>query len=1347
MKKTLLYLIILLGCTPCCHAQLGKLYMGDKFLLSSISSKIIQDDYGRIWIGTRNGINVYDGYRFRNLQKENKNNLGLDNNYINEIYQDSHGNIYIGNNDGVQVFKGDRFYDVHLLDKYKKEVGGYVACIYQRRDGEVLISIPGRGIFQLRNDTIAQAWDVKHQDFNTVHRIFEDDRGRLWLLTQDKVFVKEKTGRWNTCKIQDDSTGPFQDICQGQDKRIYIASVNGGLYRLQPNNNTFVLECIPASRHIPLSTIMPSKNGNIILGSDGMGAFRYDPRTQQLQRVNLYCKEFDINRTKIVSILEDNDGNLWFSLFQKGIFMQPSQEFGFQYLGYKSHTFNVIGEACVMATRFGNDGTLWVSTDKGGLYALTDKGELKRHYMPGNGTNGTPYTILGISEDENDRLWVATFLQGAGWIDKTTGDYHRLSCTYNNASNVFDVIADKFHHLWIGTMGDGLKRVDLLTGKVTEYKEGARQNAIGNNYVNQLSLSPDGNRLYVGSCGGVYCLDIRTGKWMSFSGKDVLLPNISINDMVENQQQLWIATLNGLCRYDLRKKSFKWYTTEEGLADNNISAIRIDGENRVWVSTYCGLSCLSPGTGDVQNYYANDGLQGNEFSEGVSCMAPNGYLAFGGMGGVTLFHPKDIRHHSKKLSIQLTDFTVGGDIVTAGMKSGSYTITDTTTIASQSFDLGHEDNSFTIAFSTLSFANPERIVYAYRVNDENWTVLQPGVNEITFSHLQAGAYHFEVKASDGNADSDTREFTVVIHPAWYFSGWAKVFYVLLIIAATAWVFNVQRRKAQDRLRLQEHIHSEELGEAKLRFFMNISHEIRTPMTLIITPLLSLIKTDKDATRQGVYEIIRRNAERILHLINQMMDLRKIDKGQMALKMQETNLISFIKDVYELFLLQAKAKNITLRYAHDTEELPAWIDRDNFDKVVMNILSNAFKFTPSGGEVIISITHDDKMAHLSVKDNGEQIPADKLEKIFERFYQSPASINNRKMGTGIGLDLTRSLVELHHGTITARNNDDGHGCEFVVTIPLGKEHLMPEELYRENARPEKDISPLVNLTESDLETEDANEMLKGNVTSSRLKLAIVEDDDEIRAYLRQELAGNFIVSEYRNGAEGLMGILKNIPDLVISDILMPEMDGNTLCLKLKTNVNTNHVPVILLTAQANDENKLEGLETGADAYIVKPFNMDILRRTIFNLLNARNILRNKYSGQEGQTSKVNAISMKSPDEKLLEKVMAVINRNLDNSDLSVDMIAAEVGISRVHLHRKMKKLTNQTPHDFIRNIRLKQAANLLATQDHNITEVMYACGFSNSASFSTTFKNFYGMSPREYMKEHRKQEEGMRTRDI
>ena len=557
------------------------------------------------------------------------------------------------------------------------------------------------------------------------------------------------------------------------------------------------------------------------------------------------------------------------------------------------------------------------------------------------------------------------------------------------------------------------------------------------------------------------------------------------------------------------------------------------------------------------------------------------------------------------------------------------------------------------------------------------------MNILTLSHLPQGTYRFRVKAERNNIETPIKEFVVVIHSPWYRSAWAYFFYAM-IIGMFAWQYLAYRRhKEQDRLRLQAHIHAEEMGEAKLRFFMNMSHEIRTPMTLILTPLLSLIKNDTDPNRKGVYETIRRNAERILSLINQMMDLRKIDKGQMQMRMRETNLVGFAKDIYNLFDSQAKAKQIKFLFNHDSEEIPVWIDRQNFDKVFMNVLSNAFKYTPTGGEIGINLTHNAESATIAIYDNGECIPEDKINKIFDRFYQTPTSINDRYVGTGIGLDLTRSLVELHHGTITVHNLEKG--CEFVITIPMGNSHLNSDEMLLDDETTET-ITPELIL-EEEPEPEPTNPMAEMMAQNRRMTLVIAEDDEEIRNYLENELSSDYEVHACTNGREALGEIIRTKPDLVLSDIMMPEMDGNTLCTRLKTNINKHR------------------------------------------------LLRLKYERNDNLEEQVDEIRLKSPDEKLLERIMECINKNLNNSDLSVDMIADTVGISRVHLHRKMKDLTGQTPHDFIRNIRLKKAAQLLANQGMNVTEVMYACGFANSASFSTVFKKFYGMSPRDYMREH------------
>ncbi len=1311
------------------HAQTGKLFDAEEQLSSSFVSQVYLDTDGFLWVATRNGLNKYDGYQFRILKKEKSADMGMASNYVNCILQDRNGLFYVGMYGALQSFNGYRFKDIKVYDLQNHVMPPYVTCFTERKNGDVMIGTSGHGLLRLTDKENAHQVGGALKDIIGVHRMMEDRQQRLWLVTEEQGLV---------CYVGDKAYRYFEDevfcsqlrvVCEGKDGKIYVGTSRSGVYVLTEKG---LFEHVAVTGNLPIIDIYATKKGDLLLGYDGKGMGIFNPQTGTLTNNPYYSREVDLSMSKCYSIVEDNTGNVWLGLLQKGIYKQPRLESRFQYMGYKLGTRNLIGEACVTSVLIDSRGWTWIGTDKDGLYCFDNKVQPVYHYK-----DNVPGTILSMTEDLQGHIWIGSYREGCGWIDVGSRTYHRQQLPQSGEVSIFDLECDRQGNLWLGTMGDGLLRIDHATKEVKTYLSeentvrDRKTNSIINNYISQLSLSPDGKRIYLATTMGVCCMDIATEDWTKVFGANTLNYGMPTRSVKEYNNKLWIGTNNGLYSYNLSTKELRHLDMQKGLADNGIASIEQDRQGMIWVGTDHGLCRYNPKTQLTQSFFIDNGLQGNEFSDGASSISAQGTLIFGGVGGVTWFKPSDIKQTDWKADVKLTAFSVNDELVTPATKSGWYHVTDTTVIASKRFVLSYSDNSFTIQLSTLTYDNPEHIVYSYRINKEDWVRLQPGVNEITFSHMSPGKYDFSVIAQRNNQTTEERCFTVFIHAPWYRSTLAYIVY-LLIIAFIAWRFFLyRRRKEQDNLRLQEHIHAEEMGEAKLRFFMNISHEIRTPMTLIVSPLLSLMKHDDDPHRRSLYETIRRNAERILGLINQMMDLRKIDKGQMQMHMRETDLIGFVGDIYTLFAQQAKAKNIQFSYEPDTQVLPVWVDRGNFDKVIVNILSNAFKFTPTGGIIRIGITHDDKQASISIYDNGETIPEDKLERIFERFYQSPSSVNDRNVGTGIGLDLTRSLVELHHGTISAHNNKEGDGCEFVVTIPMGKDHLKPEEIMTEI----EEVTPMTSLIEEE-NTADVPIEKELPKTSRQQTIVIAEDDSEIRDYLIQELSDTYKVIGCENGKEALTEVLKSVPDLLISDVMMPEMDGNTLCSKVKGNPSTSHMPVILLTAKNRDEDQLEGLETGADAYIIKPFNLDILRRTIINLIHTHRMLRLKYGRNDQLEQQVEEVQMSSPDEKLLERIMVVINKNIGNAELSVDAIAEEVGISRVHLHRKMKELTGQTPHDFIRNIRLKQAANLLASHNMNITEVMYACGFNNSASFSTIFKKFYGMSPREYMNEQK-----------
>ena len=600
--------------------------------------------------------------------------------------------------------------------------------------------------------------------------------------------------------------------------------------------------------------------------------------------------------------------------------------------------------------------------------------------------------------------------------------------------------------------------------------------------------------------------------------------------------------------------------------------------------------------------------------------------------------------------------------------------------------------------------------------------------------------------SHGNL-SEIRTVKILITPPWYEMWWAYCIYAFLFGLLVLGIVNYILSRMRHRREIMKREHAEQLNEAKLQFFINISHEIRTPMTLIINPLEKLLAEKKGGEVQKTYLMIYRNAQRILRLINQLMDIRKLDKGQMFMKFRETDMVGFIDDVMLTFDYMARKKKIRFSFEHVMPQLKVWVDMNNFDKILMNIFSNAFKYTPEQGEITVTLstgrdsTRRDPLKEyfeITVTDNGIGLDREKIERIFERFYQIDNDVTKSNFGTGIGLHLSRSLVELHHGIILAENREDAPGSRFIIRIPLGSAHLRTDELEDVEAI----ITPhtvLVKPEKTDLEgafeEEEDEESKKAGKSKNRMRILIVEDEEEILSYLKEELEGDYRIMTRKNGREAYDTILADTPDLVISDIMMPEMDGLSLCRKIKQNTNVNHVPVILLTAKSKPEDTMEGMATGADAYMVKPFNTELLKSTIANLIANRRLLKSKFSGAQQQEDKVQKLSMKSADEILMSKIMKVINENLSNPDLNVEMLAANVGLSRVHVHRKLKELTNLSARDFIKNIRLQQAAALLKEKKLTVSEVAYATGYTNLSHFSSSFKEVHGMSPKEYMLAH------------
>lgn len=1370
MKAQILFLFsiycFLIGSTPVMKAQTGKFYSTDKELSNSLINAVYQDRKGFIWIATENGLNKFDGTRFSIYRHNATDSTSLKNNYVRTLFEDSRGNFWIGCINGLQRYDRatDNFHELFISRKDGRK-NPHITSIIERRNGDLWIATSGQGAISLKKNSNPASFHIETEltdqiGSNYLNVIFEDSRQNLWIATEEKGLYRysPESKELKSYKAPYHIAGDdVSAICEDAHGQIFVGTLTKGLFRLSSRQEGNFEPVLYQNRmNLNIRTLIIDTRGKLIIGTDGEGVKEYQPQQDIIVDSEINAGPFDFSKSKVHSLIEDKDHNLWLGIFQKGLILVPGISNKFDYYGYKSIHNNTIGSSCVMAIHTDEQATIWIGTDNDGLYAINDQGKQLRHYTHQAGNpQSVPGTILCLYEDSNQELWLGSYFDGLARMNKQTGTCQDATSLLQGNLNagkpkVSCIIEDKNKNLWVGTYGSGLYKINLPTQHVTYYESTRNENddwsinRLPNDWISYLLEDKEG-MIWIGTYKGLAVLNPQTDNFINYKKQNNLLPGYVVYSLLESSNgEIWAGTSEGLVCLNKDRLTPVLFTTADGLPSDIICGLAEDEKKNIWISTHQGISKLNPPEKKFINYYAGDGLQGNEFTRTAVFKDKRGKIFFGGTNGVTAFYPQDITEIKKEMNVLITGFHVANRPVKKGDKSGNNVITDTAVMDTEQFTLAYNENTFSIDFSVLEFSNPDRISYQYKIKElgDEWISTQPGTNRVTYSSLKPGKYTFSVQARDHNNFSNIRTVTIAITPPWYQTWWAKVIWgclgALLIYALTMYILS----RIRHRQEVMRQKHMEQINEAKLQFFINILHEIRTPMTLIISPLEKLLAEHSE--KQPVYLMIYRNAQRILRLINQLMDIRKLDKGQMHLKFRETDIVGFINDLMQTFNYQAQKKNITFTFEKELEgadSLKVWIDLNNFDKVLMNVLSNAFKYTHEGGniEVLLKTGHNDAYRgalkdyfEIDITDNGIGIDKNKIEQIFERFYQIDNDMTQSNFGTGIGLHLSRSLVELHHGIIKAENREDGQGTRFIIRLPLGSNHLKAEELENpEETGSEPTISQLPKDSIYETEEENKTNEYRKHKAKTRYRVLIVEDDEEIRRYIRSELDSDFRIYECTNGREGLETILKEKPDLVISDVMMPEMDGITLCRKIKQNININHIPIILLTAKSKAEDQIEGLEIGADAYIVKPFNTELLRTTISNLIANRERLRGKLVGEQQVEEKITKIEMKSNDEILMSKVMKTINDHLADPTLNVEMLAANVGMSRVHMHRKLKELTNQSARDFIRSIRLKQAANLLREKNLSVSEVAYATGFSNLSHFSNTFRDFYGISPSEY----------------
>ena len=1356
-KAPLIVLLFCLVVLPLA-AQTGKFYSTNNELSSSLINQIFQDKRGFIWIATEYGLNRFDGLRFSNYKHMSGDSTSIKNNYVRTLYEDSRQNLLVGCIDGLMKYDSetDTFREIPMI-RAGKQVFPHVTQMQKLHNGEIWAVTTGQGIFRLdeeKQQAVSIDAIMKQVNYNFQSNLYEDSDYNIWIGTEGHGLIcylpaTQEVRIFRYPAINDNYVSAI-----GEDKygNLFIGTQKHGLSRYDREQNRFVPVPYTGSEELAIYCLT-LVDDHLLIGTDGQGLKTYNRMTGKIEDYSINSAPLDFSEGKIHAILEDRDKNLWVGLFQKGIVLIPKQENPFEYYGNKSIYYNPIGQGCVMSIYQDSNHHLWVAADNEGVFELDAEGRRLRHYQPGNNPRSMANTIMCMYEDTNGDFWLGSYTRGLAKLNRRTGE-----CEYPlpvDNEKIFSIAEDRHKNLYIATFGSGFYQYNLVTKELKHYESSKDEtgdltrNELANDWVNYIFCDSEG-MIWLGHYKGISCFNPANESFINYRKVNTLVEDrVGYVVQEDHAGNIWAGTTDGLYCFNKKTDELTCFTVADGLPNNVICGICEDEEHNMWISTYMGICKYDAKTGRYINYYAGDGLQGNEFTHGAFYKDEAGKVYFGGINGITYFQPSSIGSVLKDTKVWITDFSIFNQPVRKNTRSGRHTVIYTSVPDANMFQLAHYDNTFSIVFSTLQYNNPEQISYQYKIEElsNQWLSTEPGVNRVTYNNLLPGKYTFHVRAlSHGNL-SEIRTVKILITPPWYEMWWAYCIYAFLFGLLVLGIVNYILSRMRHRREIMKREHAEQLNEAKLQFFINISHEIRTPMTLIINPLEKLLAEKKGGEVQKTYLMIYRNAQRILRLINQLMDIRKLDKGQMFMKFRETDMVGFIDDVMLTFDYMARKKKIHFCFEHVMPQLKVWVDMNNFDKILMNIFSNAFKYTPEQGEITVTLstgrdsTRRDPLKEyfeITVTDNGIGLDREKIERIFERFYQIDNDVTKSNFGTGIGLHLSRSLVELHHGIILAENREDAPGSRFIIRIPLGSAHLRTDELEDVEAI----ITPhtvLVKPEKTDLEgafeEEEDEESKKAGKSKNRMRILIVEDEEEILSYLKEELEGDYRIMTRKNGREAYDTILADTPDLVISDIMMPEMDGLSLCRKIKQNTNVNHVPVILLTAKSKPEDTMEGMATGADAYMVKPFNTELLKSTIANLIANRRLLKSKFSGAQQQEDKVQKLSMKSADEILMSKIMKVINENLSNPDLNVEMLAANVGLSRVHVHRKLKELTNLSARDFIKNIRLQQAAALLKEKKLTVSEVAYATGYTNLSHFSSSFKEVHGMSPKEYMLAH------------
>lgn len=1363
-----LLLVLFFACLSAAFCQQNKfafrhLTVSDGLSKSSVIS-IVQDHQGFMWFGTRDGLNRYDGHKIKVYKHDNTIPHSISNNDITKLMVDSRGDLWVGTFNGLNRYdcSQDKFIS------YYKETGdastlsdNTVWALCESNNGDIWVGTSkGLNRFNRATGTFEAFFHDDRDAFsisnNRVQDIFEDKEGFIWVATAgglNKMDISSKGNirftrllhePGNSNSLSDDDT---QSVREDKEGNLWIGTSLGGLNKYNKSTGkfeSFLLDSLSdhSIRNNDVRSLAFDEQGRLWIGAY-TGLYLLDIKNNRFHRMfNDKDNSTSLSNNSVKSVFVDRMGTLWVGTYYGGVNMLDEQNHNFQNYKYQSGLSGLTYEV-ISAIVEDAEGMIYVGTEGGGINILNPRTGVYKTMIKQETENSlSSNNIKSLYLDDEQNLWIGTYRGGLNILDLRSGKIKNYRNEIKNQSslandNIYSILQENDSLFWLGLFGGGLTLFNKNNEQFFQVAEGTDK-GLTSRQVRVLFKDSQGN-LWVGTQYGLSFLSAENLASFEFQFKTYFYDSKKgsgegIQTIYEDSRSgIWVGTKeSGLHLFDPASDKFVNYkiNSDSRPGNNVVNGILEDEKGWLWISTNQGIVKYNPEEGTIRHFGESDGLLSNEFNINSCLKNRDGFMYFGSLKGLTTFHPDRISTNQSAPSVVFTDFKLYGQSLKPQEEEG---ILNKTIAYTQEITLDYDQANFSIEFSIPNFINPQKNQYAYRLKglEDKWNYTN---NHFASYIIQnPGTYIFEVKGAnnDGIWNREPTTLKIKVNPAPWRTWWAFLFYALAICIALYLLIKViissSRLKHALEIEQLNQQKQELLNQSKLQFFTNVSHEFRTPLTLILGPLEEIISNYKG--NNALYrelQAIEKNASRLLSLVDQLMDLRKFENKHLQLKVSEGNIVEFVHEIYLSFKQYARIHNFSYEFVSEVDELLLWYDRDKMERVVFNLISNAFKYTSDGGRIKVMVRQVTGGAEIEVVDSGVGIAPEHLERIFERFYEvsHSDSIFSTKYnkGTGIGLALAKGIIDMHFGEIKVESTEH-KGSTFTIRLPLGSKHLDEDQVMKSF----KGTDELACYEAKDYLTDilpapDVPVELSKNAP----RILVVEDNDEVRNYIVQIFRGEYRIIEASNGKEGLKEALQHVPDLIISDVMMPEADGIEFCSRIKAEIRTSHIPFILLTARTSLIFKYEGLEMGADDYIQKPFKVKELKIKVKNLIQLRKKLKERFSSES--LVKPAEITVSSLDEKLLEKALKIAEENISNELFEISTFSEELGVSRTMLFTKIKAWTNLTPNDFITVMRMKRAAQLLEQNKLTISQVAFKVGYKNPKYFSKCFQRHFSETP-------------------